>query len=353
MSDRSWFYAAQGQQQGPFPEAQFRSLIARNAVTADTLVWTEGMADWQRARDIPGLMSRTSGWPAAPPWRAPQFEAGDRSNSGDRYGVGGVPLSFDAGLWELLGQSLLYAIGMMLVVPAPWLATGFYRWGASRLRVPHRPNLAFNGQPMDIWWALAGIGVLAYFGRLGHIANLAAILGQAYLTWTILRWIVSNLSSNGQPLPITFNGSALTYIGWHVLVIISVITIVGWAWSWWRRRNGFAATSAAPIARSSSTRPDWRCCGGRSCSSSPASSLSRSHGRCAGTRSGWSRNSNWSIAPCSQEDYLRSRTEPSCATEATSVPSCLKIRPRVSPRPPCALGESWAYNSHSSARNGR
>jgi len=230
MSDRSWFYAAQGQQQGPFPEAQFRSLIARNAVTADTLVWTEGMADWQRARDIPGLMSRTSGWPAAPPWRAPQFEAGDRSNSGDRYGVGGVPLSFDAGLWELLGQSLLYAIGMMLVVPAPWLATGFYRWGASRLRVPHRPNLAFNGQPMDIWWALAGIGVLAYFGRLGHIANLAAILGQAYLTWTILRWIVSNLSSNGQPLPITFNGSALTYIGWHVLVIISVITIVGWAW---------------------------------------------------------------------------------------------------------------------------
>ena len=38
----------------------------------------------------------------------------------------------------------------------------------------------------------------------------------------------------------------------------------------------------------------------------------------------------------------RSRSEPSCATEATSVPSCLKIRPRVRPRAPCALGESWA-----------
>ena len=40
--------------------------------------------------------------------------------------------------------------------------------------------------------------------------------------------------------------------------------------------------------------------------------------------------------------HLRWRSEPSCATEATSVPSCLKIMPRVSPRPPRALGESCA-----------
>ena len=40
--------------------------------------------------------------------------------------------------------------------------------------------------------------------------------------------------------------------------------------------------------------------------------------------------------------HLRWRTEPSWATDATSVPSGLKIRPRVSPRPSCALGESCA-----------
>jgi len=56
------------------------------------------------------------------------------------------------------------------------------------------------------------------------------ILADAYLAWVILRWVVSNISSNGQPLPITFNGSVLTYIGWHVLLVISGITIVGWAW---------------------------------------------------------------------------------------------------------------------------
>ena len=55
MSNRSWFFASKGQQQGPYPEAQLRALIVKGAVTADTLVWSEGMADWQKAGNIPGL----------------------------------------------------------------------------------------------------------------------------------------------------------------------------------------------------------------------------------------------------------------------------------------------------------
>ena len=49
MAGRSWFFASQGQQQGPIPEARLRELIAAGAVTAETLVWTEGMANWQKA----------------------------------------------------------------------------------------------------------------------------------------------------------------------------------------------------------------------------------------------------------------------------------------------------------------
>ena len=54
MSNRSWFYASNGQQQGPFPEAQLRDLITRGTVRADTLVWSEGMAGWQKAADCFG-----------------------------------------------------------------------------------------------------------------------------------------------------------------------------------------------------------------------------------------------------------------------------------------------------------
>ena len=57
MSNRAWFYASGGKQYGPCPEAQLREFIARGAVTAATLVWTEGMANWQKAGEIPGLIS--------------------------------------------------------------------------------------------------------------------------------------------------------------------------------------------------------------------------------------------------------------------------------------------------------
>ena len=78
MADRSWFYAADGQQQGPFPETQLRDLIARGAVTADTLVWTEGMSGWQRAGEIPGLVPGGSGPPVVPQAGGPPPMAGGR-----------------------------------------------------------------------------------------------------------------------------------------------------------------------------------------------------------------------------------------------------------------------------------
>src|ERR1700742_4939360 len=220
MSERSWFYAAQGQQQGPFAEAQFRNLIARNTVTPDTLVWTDGMSGWQRAGDVPGLVGGRSAPPPMPagrgmqPAAAAQYDGGGQYGTTDyqavdRYGGGGGPLSFEAGGFPLLGQTLLYGLGLFLVVPAPGLATGYYRWGAPKVQVPDRPNLGFTGQPMDIWWAFVGLGALIYVGFLGSIFKLVGIVGDAYLAWIILRWVLSHLSSNGQPLPITFNGSVM------------------------------------------------------------------------------------------------------------------------------------------------
>ena len=52
----NWFYAANGQQQGPFGDAQLQDLISNGTVRPDTLVWTEGMAGWQKAAEVPGLM---------------------------------------------------------------------------------------------------------------------------------------------------------------------------------------------------------------------------------------------------------------------------------------------------------
>ena len=61
----NWFYALGGQQQGPVDDGQLDALAAAGTITPDTLVWREGLANWQPLRQArPG----TGGVPPlAPP----------------------------------------------------------------------------------------------------------------------------------------------------------------------------------------------------------------------------------------------------------------------------------------------
>ena len=255
MSDRSWFFASQGQQQGPYPETQLRELIASGAVTAETLVWSEGMSGWQKAGDIPGLLSGAAGGP--PPLRS----SGGPLLSG---GVaGGQSLSVDLSIWALLGRALLFLIGFLLVIPAPWVATSFYRWFVERLRVPQRPSLGFTGKPTDIWYVFVILALCSYAG-FSNVRYLPLILIplQAFLSWMTVRWIVANISSQERPLGLSFEGSPWGYVGWYLLLYISAITIIGWAWvttAWirWMCRN-IAGTRRNLVFDASGWQVLWR-----------------------------------------------------------------------------------------------
>jgi hypothetical protein len=48
----NWYYAAGGQQQGPVEDAQFDALINAGTIMPDTLVWREGLANWQPLREL-------------------------------------------------------------------------------------------------------------------------------------------------------------------------------------------------------------------------------------------------------------------------------------------------------------
>jgi GYF domain 2 len=223
MSNRSWFFAANGQQQGPYEESQFRDLIARGAVTAQTLVWSEGMAGWLRAGDVPGLMIGAG----APPPMVPQGGAMMGADHG--YGSSGA-LSADLPLWSFLGYCILIGIGDLLIIPSPWTATAYYRWIAPKIHVPGRPNLSFTGQVGDIWYVLIALALTSYIGLVDDKLQYLVIPAQAALSWMLMRWVVSHLASNGQPLPITFKGSIWGFIGFQVLSFIAFFTIIGWAW---------------------------------------------------------------------------------------------------------------------------
>ncbi|HLL88961.1 MAG TPA: GYF domain-containing protein [Tepidisphaeraceae bacterium] len=91
MAD-AWYYAQGGHQLGPVPLERLRGMLAAGEVRPDDLVWADGMADWQPARDVemlrPADVPPVAADPeplvappadapppqetAAPPWHAPQ-----------------------------------------------------------------------------------------------------------------------------------------------------------------------------------------------------------------------------------------------------------------------------------------
>jgi len=225
MSNRSWFYASNGQQQGPFPEAQLRDLITRGMVRPDTLVWTEGMSGWQRAGEIPGLVPGGSGPPSfQQPGGSPPMSASGSYSGG--------PLSIDFGILEFVWRSLVLAIGLILIIPAPWVLVWYIKWIVPCVQVPGRPNMSFEGGAMTIVpWFFGLVVLMIAVGMVGSeiLSNLMILVQMAFY-WLFLKWFIANLASNGQPLGLSFSGTVWAYLGWTILAAISIITIIGWAW---------------------------------------------------------------------------------------------------------------------------
>ena len=54
--DQSWYYAVGGEEYGPVPLAELRSLIAEGQVEYDDIVWTAGLGNWVEVSNVPGLL---------------------------------------------------------------------------------------------------------------------------------------------------------------------------------------------------------------------------------------------------------------------------------------------------------
>lgn len=223
MSERTWFYAFDGKQQGPYPDTEFRNLIARGVVTADTLVWSEGMAGWQRAGDIPDLDPGASRPPAMPGSGVSPVHGG---------GYGGGPLSIDFGILEFTWRSIVLMIGLLLIIPAPWALVWYMNWLVPCMQVPGRPNLSFTGSAMTIvpWYFGAVVLAIAVAFVGSELLSNLMFLVQMALYWLLMKWVLANLASSGQPLGISFSGSIWAYLGWSILGVLSIFTIIGWAW---------------------------------------------------------------------------------------------------------------------------
>jgi len=81
---RQWYHGKNGVQEGPVSEGELEAMLERGELGAETLVWSQGMAEWQQAHEVvgkgganpyappaSGAMEQADGWASGPqirPW---------------------------------------------------------------------------------------------------------------------------------------------------------------------------------------------------------------------------------------------------------------------------------------------
>lgn len=81
----SWYYADNGRQAGPVDEATFDSLIRQGSIRQDTLVWKEGMSNWQPLGTVRPPAPAPAPAPIPVPAPPPAYQAPDPQPAAQSY----------------------------------------------------------------------------------------------------------------------------------------------------------------------------------------------------------------------------------------------------------------------------
>ncbi len=140
-----------------------------------------------------------------------------------------------AGALGLFGRSILLMIGMFLIVPAPWLVCWFNEWLVENIRGRDGDRAVFRGTPGSVWvlttlYGLVMVANIVNSNREDPYGWLQAVVqvGSIALTWAYFRWFTSQVEFDGRRL--NLRAGLPGYIGWNLLIYLSILTIVGWAW---------------------------------------------------------------------------------------------------------------------------
>ncbi len=163
----------------------------------------------------------------------------------------GARLSFTGNALPLFGRYFFAFLASILVIPAPWMAAWFSKWFVDQTKVDDGTQLTFEGQGGEIWLPTMLIILLGWFGNLPwpEVAPPGLAMARPLLLLPInillyllvFRWLVASVRLNGNGR-ISFVGSYWPYLGYYLFYVVSIVSIVGWAWvlaAWvrWQCRN--------------------------------------------------------------------------------------------------------------------
>jgi hypothetical protein len=235
MSSNFWYLDRDHTQRGPVGDDEFARLIRQGVITRETLMWTAGMGEWRAAGQVPSVSALFGSAPpvgeALPPIGGTVPPVGAAPAGVSVSGAAMGPLISAFPVWGLFWRSVVALIGIVLVIPAPWVGPWLYKWLSERISLPDGRPLTFSGQPGDIWYVFVGWGALMWIGQIqnGRYELISVVLSW-FLGLLLLKWVCAHVSTADQRLKLSFEGAYLPYLGWNILLGLSAITIIGWAW---------------------------------------------------------------------------------------------------------------------------
>jgi hypothetical protein len=248
-STQCYYLDSARNQQGPVAGADIARLIRSGTINRDTLMWYPGMADWRPAGQVSEFASLFGG-PAAP-MRPPQ--GAPPPMRGPAYGGQMAPMAAGPGdpsgpsdalvplfpVWGLFWRALVFGLLSAFLIPAPWCIAALYRYIIGHVALPDGRRLTFAGVGGDVWYLFIGpilvaivVAILAKLFIEQLIAlNLLVYLFFAFvLPYLVLRWVVAKVGTEDGSMQLAFTGSIWGLIGYYLLLGLSYITIIGWAW---------------------------------------------------------------------------------------------------------------------------
>ena len=176
-----WYFELNGTQQGPEEAALILQRLRNGELSSTTLVWREGMADWQALHTVPELMQENQVMPANPVTQP----GGMVQPPQGQPGVGMMPtqngLALTSMILAILSVVLTLGCGIGAILAIPAVILGHI--GRKQIR---------EGDNMQTGEGMALSGLI-----IGYIVIALAVVMVGFVAIAI----ISESSSKGSPFP--------------------------------------------------------------------------------------------------------------------------------------------------------
>ena len=216
MAWNYYFKDRTGAQNGPVSLEELVTLAKSGRVPPEGLVWAEG-GEPQAAASHPALAGIFT-----------------QIASASATGVGPLEPSFP--VWGLFWRSIVLLFAFAFILPAPWAGLWYYRWLAEHVALPGGRRLSLQSSLGECWYLFVGLILVEFINpafagsRAQEIAAIVALALSVYLTVLLIGWFCRSLRAEPNGLSLDFAGGFWGYLGWVLLLAISMLTIIGWAW---------------------------------------------------------------------------------------------------------------------------